>query len=67
MKLLASHRDAQEADYSRMQAQNIVNAIVRKQEVLDAQIDLVLANLKYDRPLDIERTATAPVVAEIPG
>ena len=61
MKLLASHPDAQEADFSRMQVQNIVNAIVPKQELLDAQIDLVLAHSEHDRP------ATASVVAEIPG
>ena len=32
-----------------------------KQELLDAQIDLVLAHFDHDRP------ATASVVAEIPG
>ncbi len=66
-KLLASYPDAQEADFSRMQLQNIVNAIVPKQELFDATIDLVLAHFEHDRPLDVERIATAPVVAEIPG
>ena len=66
-KLPASHPYAQEADYSRMQAQIIVNAIVPKQELFDAQIDLGLAHFKHDRPLNVERIATTPVVAEIPG
>ena len=66
-KLLASHPDAPEADYSRMQVQNIVNAVVPKQELFDAQIDLVLARFEHDRPVDVDQFATPSVVAEIPG
>ena len=40
MKVLASHPGAKEADYSRTQVQNIVNTVVPKQELLDAQIGL---------------------------
>ena len=66
-KVLASNPYAPEADYSRMQVQNIVNAVVPKPELFDAQIDLVLAHFEHDLPRDVERIATASVVAEIPG
>ena len=66
-KLLASHPDAPEADYSRMQVQNIVNAVVPKQELFDSQIDLVLTHFEHDPPLDVGRIATPSVVAEISG
>ena len=45
-KLMASHASADEASYSRMQIQNIVNAIVPKQTLLDAQMDLALTHLE---------------------
>ena len=66
-KLLASHPNSQEADYSRMQVQNIVNAVVPKQELFDAQIELVLARFEQDRPLNVGQIVTPSVVAEIPG
>jgi hypothetical protein len=43
-KVMASHPDAQEAGYSRTQVQNIVNTVVSKQELLDAQIELAVAH-----------------------
>jgi len=52
-KLIASHPGAQEAGYARMQVQNIVNAVVPKQELLDAQIALVLAHFEHDGLLDV--------------
>ena len=62
-KLLDSHPDAQEADYSRMQVQNIVNAVVPKQELFNAQIDLVLARFEHDRSVDADQAATPLMVA----
>jgi hypothetical protein len=56
-KLMASHPNAQEANYSRMQVQNIVNAVVPKQELLDAQIKLVLVHFEHDGLLDAGRLA----------
>ena len=47
-KVMASHPDTQEADYSRMQVQNIVNAVVPKQEILDSQMDLALVHFGHD-------------------
>jgi hypothetical protein len=46
--VMASHPDAQEAGYSRAQVQNIANAVVPKQELLDAQMGLALAHLEND-------------------
>lgn len=43
--VLASHPESTEADYSRTQIQNIVNAVVPKRELLEAQMELVVARL----------------------
>jgi hypothetical protein len=51
---MASHPSAREAGYARMQVQNIVNA-VPKQELLDAQIKLVLIHFEHDGLLDAGR------------
>ena len=50
--LMVSHPSAQETNYARMQIQNIVNAVVPKQELLDAQMELVLVHFKHDVLLD---------------
>jgi hypothetical protein len=44
--LIASHASAQEAVYSRVQIQNIVNTLVPAQELLDAQLELARARLE---------------------
>jgi hypothetical protein len=66
-KLVAFHPDAPEADYSRLQIQNIVHAVVPKQELFDAQVALVLAHLERDFPHAVGRAATPSGVVEIPG
>ena len=43
-KVMASHPDAREASYSRTQVQNIVDTVVPKQELMDAQIELAVAH-----------------------
>ena len=45
-KVMASHPSTPEAGYSRAQVQNIVNTVVPKQELLDAQIELAVAHLE---------------------
>ena len=52
LKLLASHPSAREAGYSRMQVQNIVNAVVPKQELLEAQMELVRVHFERDGLLE---------------
>jgi hypothetical protein len=51
-KLMASHPSALEAGYARLQVQNIINAVVPKQELLDAQIERVLVHFEHDGLLD---------------
>jgi hypothetical protein len=45
--VMAAHPNTREAEYSRSQIQNIVNAVVPKQELFDAQVDLALAHLEH--------------------
>jgi len=47
-ELLASNPSSQEAGYTRMQLQNLINAVVPKQELLDAQIERLLAHFEND-------------------
>jgi hypothetical protein len=54
-QLMASHPSAHEAGYARMQVQNIINAVVPKQELLEAQIKLVLVHFEHDERLDAGR------------
>lgn len=42
-QLMAFHPHSPEAAYSRAQVVNIVNSVVPRQELLDAQIDMALA------------------------
>ena len=50
MELIASRPNAPQAGYSRAQFQNIVNAVVPAQELLDTQIKLALARLACTEP-----------------
>ena len=45
--VMAAHPKTQEAEYSRSQIQNIVNALVPKQDLFDAQADLALAQFEH--------------------
>ncbi len=46
-QVIASHPSDPEAEYSRVQIQNIVNAVVPKQELLDAQMELAVTHFEY--------------------
>lgn len=48
-KLIDSHPNAQEAGYSFEQIQNIVNAVIPKQEQLDAQLELLISRIGANR------------------
>lgn len=48
--LMAAHAGTPESAYSRAQLLNIANAVVPRQELLDAQVDLALAHLLRDDP-----------------
>jgi hypothetical protein len=49
-RLIAAHPDTQEAKHSRSQVQNIVNAVVPKQEIMDALQKLALTHFEQDVP-----------------
>jgi len=49
-RLIASHPSAREARYSRTQIQNIADAVVPEQDLLDAQIELAFAHLESQTP-----------------
>lgn len=61
MKLIASHPDAQEAGYSRAQVHNIVNSVVPKQELLDAEVGLARAHLERGDQPDARRNPVRPL------
>jgi hypothetical protein len=42
--VLASHAGTPEADYSRTQVQNIVNAVIPREELLDHQMEIAFAH-----------------------
>ena len=46
-QIMASHASDPEAEYSRVQIQNIVNAVVPKQELLDAHMELALHHFEH--------------------
>jgi len=46
-QVMASHPSDPEAEYSRVQIKNIVNAVVPKQELLDAQMELALTHFEH--------------------
>ena len=46
-QVMASHPSDPEAEYSRVQIQNIVNAVVPKQELLDAQMELAANHFEH--------------------
>jgi hypothetical protein len=65
MEVMASHPGTQEADDSRMQVQNIVNAVVPKQELLDAQIKLAVGHFEHEGPADARRIPVGQPVSEL--
>jgi hypothetical protein len=66
-KLVASCPGAPEAEYSRMQVHNIVNAVVPKQTVLESEIKLALAHFECNGSLVAGRHPVAPLVSGLPA
>ena len=48
MRLVSSHPDTLEAGFARTQIQNIVNTVVPKQDILNAQIELAVAHFEHE-------------------
>jgi hypothetical protein len=53
-RIIAAHPDTHEAGYSRSQVQNIVNAVVPKQKVMDALVELARTHFEKDVPPDVD-------------
>ena len=63
--IMAVHPNTQEAEYSRTQIQNIAKDVVPKQELLDSQVELTLAHLEHEGPLDVEPAPVTPLASEL--
>ncbi|MEJ2240223.1 MAG: hypothetical protein P8X82_18185 [Gemmatimonadales bacterium] len=63
--VMAAHPNTQEAGYSQSQIQNIVNAVVPRQELLDAQVDLALAHFDHEDQADLRRAQATPLASEL--
>lgn len=59
--LVASHPSAVEADYARTQIQNIVNSVVPRPDLLDAQLKLLPARFHRDDSAVTDVTPTLRV------
>lgn len=57
--VISTYPDAPEADYSRMQIQNIVNTIISKQDLMDAQLELVRVHFEHEGTPDNSRPSVA--------
>ena len=62
LKVVASHPGTKEAGYARSQAQNIINATVPDQELLEAQVKLAVAHFERQGPPDTTRIPDNPLV-----
>ncbi|UCF00904.1 MAG: hypothetical protein JSV14_10930 [Deltaproteobacteria bacterium] len=60
-RIIAAHPDTHEAGYSRSQLQNIVNAVIPKQKVMDALVELGLTHFEQDVPPDVEQVSDPPL------
>ena len=61
--VMAAHPKTKEAEYSRSQIQNIVNAVVPKQELLDAQVYLALNQLEQGDQPDVSPAPVMPLAS----
>jgi len=64
-QVMASHPNDPEAEYARVQIQNIVKAAVPKQELLDAQIELAVAHFRHESSADARRIPAQPPASQL--
>ena len=53
--IITTHPDTKEAGYSRIQIQNIVNAVIPKLEIMDSLMELGRIHFDKKVPLDTEQ------------
>jgi hypothetical protein len=63
--VMVAHPTTKQAGYSRSQIQNIVNTVVPKQELFDAQVDLALAHLEHGDQPDVRPVPVTPLPPEL--
>ena len=63
--LIDAHPESEEAEYSRVQVQNIVTAVVPKQSLFDAQVELALVHV-HESPKNTARPPIGPSTAALP-
>lgn len=63
--IIATHPNTKEAEYSRSQIQNIVNAVIPKQVLFDTQVDLALAHFEYRDQPDLRPAPVTPLASEL--
>lgn len=58
--VLALHPSTQEADYSRTQVQNLVNTVIPRQKLLEAQMELAVAHFERKGLIDGRSRPVSP-------
>lgn len=61
--IITDYPETKEAGYSLSQVQNIVKAVVPKQEVMDAFVGLTLAHFQQDVPADVKSASHASLAS----
>jgi len=54
--VMAEYPGTQEAGYSRTQIENIVGAVIPKQALFDAQLEMALTYVDHEGPIEVEPT-----------
>ena len=63
-RIIATHPDTMEAEYSWSQIQNIVNAVVPKQKIMAALEELTIAQFEQDVQLNVEPDSNMTIASE---
>lgn len=54
-RIITIHQNTPEAQYAQSQINNIINNVVPKQDILDAQVNLLSSHLdKHENPSDVK-------------
>ncbi len=61
--IISDHPNTKEAGYSMSQVHNIVNAVVPKQEVMDALVAMTLDHFKQDVTSDVKPASEVPIAS----
>jgi hypothetical protein len=65
--IMTAYPTTHEAEYSRTQIQNIVNAVVPRQELFDAQLELALAHVEHEALPAVEPDPVELLASDMPS